>query len=60
MGAVDTPRVLVGLAGAGDLEYRGDFYSVGRGDVVLLPAAVGVCSYRPHDAATVLEVALPE
>ena len=35
-------------------------YPVGRGDVMLLPAEVGACSYRPRDAVSLLEVALPE
>ena len=61
VGAVDTPRVLVSIAGAGELDVKGTRYPVRQGDVVLLPAAVGVCSYRPGDqAACLLEVALPE
>ena len=60
VGAADTPRVLVGIVGEGELEHRGTDYPVGRGDVVLLPAEVGACSYRPRDAVTLLEVALPE
>ncbi len=60
VGAVGTPRVLVGIVGEGELEYSSTNYPVGRGDVVLLPAEVGACSYRPRTAVSLLEVALPE
>jgi mannose-6-phosphate isomerase len=60
VGAAATPRVLVSIAGKGELEHRGAIYSVGRGDVVLLPAEVGQCLFRPHDPVSLLEVALPD
>jgi len=60
VGAADVPRVLVCIEGAGEVEHGGANYLVGRGDVVLLPAAVGACYYRPRKAVSLLEVALPE
>ena len=51
---------LVSIAGEGELEHDGTNYPVGRGDVFLLPAEVGACSYRPRTTVTLLEVALPE
>jgi mannose-6-phosphate isomerase len=61
VGAVDTPRILVGIAGKGELDHNGKPYTFGQGDVVLLPAEVGVCTYRPGGTADcLLEVALPE
>jgi mannose-6-phosphate isomerase len=60
VGAANTPRVLVCISGQGELEHGGTDYPVGRGDVVLLPAEVGACSYLPNNAVTLLEVALPE
>jgi mannose-6-phosphate isomerase len=60
VGATGTPRVLVGIAGEGELEHSRTGYPVGRGVVVLLPAEVGACSYRPLNAVSLLEVALPE
>ena len=60
VGAAATPRVLVSIAGEGELEHGGNHYPVGRGDVFLLPAQVGACSFRPHTTVTLLEVALPE
>ena len=59
VGAAGTPRVLVCIAGEGELEYSGTDYPIGQGDVVLLPAEVGACSYQPHTPVTMLEVALP-
>jgi mannose-6-phosphate isomerase len=61
VGAVAMPRVLVSLAGEGSLDHNGRTYPVGQGDVMLLPAEVGACSYRPNgQAVCLLEVALPE
>ena len=39
---------------------RVPMYLFGQGDVMLLPAQVGVCFYRPQTAVSLLEVALPE
>ena len=60
VGATGLPRVLVCVVGEGDLEHRGADYPIRRGDVVLLPADVGACRFRPANAVTMLEVALPE
>jgi mannose-6-phosphate isomerase len=60
VGAAGVPRVLIGIEGAGQLEYGGATYAVEKGDVLLLPAEVGACSYRPRNAVSLLEVALPE
>ena len=47
VGVMGAPRVLVCLAGDGQLEHDGASYHIGRGDVLLLPAAVGACVCRP-------------
>ncbi len=60
VGAAGVPRLLVCIDGEGELEHSGADYPVGRGDVVLLPAEVGACTYRPRNAVNLLEVALPE
>ena len=60
VGATGLPRVLVCVGGEGDLEYRGTDYPIRRGDIVLLPAVLGECRFRPANAVTMLEVALPE
>jgi len=60
VGAPDLPRVLVCLEGAGDLEHCDFSYAVGKGDVFLLPAVIGMCVFRPHCAVNVLEIAIPD
>ena len=52
VGAAETPRVLVCIAGDGQLEHDGSHYAVCKGDVLLLPAVVGTCLCRPHGAIT--------
>jgi len=60
VGKSETPRVLVCIAGRGELDYSGVNYAFGKGDVLLLPAVVGACSCRPNRAVTLLEISLPE
>ena len=60
VGAAGAPRVLVCIDGTGRLEHGGETHAAGKGDVLLLPAAVGACVFRPSGSVTVLEVALPE
>ena len=60
VGAAGVPRVLVCIAGDGQLEHDGANYSVGKGDVCLLPAVVGACAFQPRNAVSLLEIALPE
>ena len=54
------PRVLVCIAGEGQVEHDGADYALGKGDVLLLPAVVGACSCRPRGAISLLEISLPE
>jgi mannose-6-phosphate isomerase len=60
VGVAGTPRVLVCITGEGQLEYDDADYAVGKGDVLLLPAVVGACVFRPRSAASLLEISLPE
>jgi mannose-6-phosphate isomerase len=60
VGAAALPRVLMCLAGRGQLEHAGRNYTFGRGEVLLLPAVVGECSCRPLGVLSVLEISLPE
>jgi mannose-6-phosphate isomerase len=60
VGAVETPRVLVCLAGRGQLEYGGANYAFAKGDVVVLPASVGACTCLPQGTVNLLEISLPE
>jgi mannose-6-phosphate isomerase len=59
VGAAGVPRILVCLEGAGQLEH-GVADAVGKGDVWLLPAVTGACTFRPRGAVSVLEIAIPE
>ena len=60
VGEAQMPRVLVCLAGHCELEHAAGSYAFGKGDVLLLPAALGACSCRPHGVVSLLEVSLPE
>ena len=60
VGAADVPHVLVCIEGAGQIEHGGTTYAVAKGDVFLLPAVVGACTFRPHGAVNVLEIAIPD
>jgi mannose-6-phosphate isomerase len=59
VGAADLPRVLVCVQGAGQIEHGAATYAVGKGEVWILPAAVGICDFLPSDAVSLLEIALP-
>ncbi len=59
VGAAAEPRVLVCIAGSGQVEHANIPYPVGKGDVWLLPAQAGVCSFRPSPEVTLLEIAIP-
>jgi mannose-6-phosphate isomerase len=60
VGAAGLPRVLVCIEGAGTIEHHGATYAIERGEVWLLPAIVGPCTFRPTAAVILLEIALPE
>ena len=60
VGAMGTPRVLVCLAGNGQLERDGTDYAFGKGDTLLLPAVAGACLCRTQGAVSLLEISLPD
>jgi mannose-6-phosphate isomerase len=60
VGVAGAPRVLVCIAGEGQLKYDGANYNFGKGDVLLLPAVVGACLCSPRGVVSLLEVSLPE
>ncbi|MGA2433991.1 MAG: type I phosphomannose isomerase catalytic subunit [Bryobacteraceae bacterium] len=59
VGAPGVPSVLVCIEGTGQVEHGGTTYAVGKGGVVLLPAALGACLFQPRGAVTVLEIWIP-
>jgi mannose-6-phosphate isomerase len=60
VGAADEPRVLVCLDGIGTIEHNGAEFTMERGEVILLPAAVGACRFGPEGPVTLLEIAVPD
>jgi mannose-6-phosphate isomerase len=60
VGVPGVPRVLVCVEGAGQIENGGSTYSAGKGDVVLLPAAIGTCIYQPRGSVSLLEIEISE
>jgi mannose-6-phosphate isomerase len=60
VGAAGVPRVLVCIAGDGQLEHGGATYAVGKSDVLLLPTMVGACAFQPRSEVSLLEISLPE
>jgi mannose-6-phosphate isomerase len=60
VGAAGTPRVVVCIVGDGQLEHDGNNYGLAKGDVTLLPAAVGACLCRPRATMSLLEISLPK
>ena len=59
VGASDAPRALVCIEGDGQIEHGGATYAVERGEVFLLPAVAGPCSFRPSSTVSVLEIEIP-
>jgi mannose-6-phosphate isomerase len=60
VGAADEPRVLVCLEGEGHLAHDGAAFAMDKGAVMLLPATVGACRFRPEGPVTLLEIAVPD
>jgi mannose-6-phosphate isomerase len=60
VGKAGTPKILVCIAGEGQLEYKGDRYKINKGDVILLPAMVEECICHPDASITLLETSIPE
>jgi mannose-6-phosphate isomerase len=59
-GIAGGPSVLVCIEGAGQIEHSGATYDAGKGDVFLLPAVLGACTFQPRGAVNVLEIEIPQ
>jgi mannose-6-phosphate isomerase len=59
VGAASEPRALICTEGAGQLEHDGASDGVRAGQVWILPAQVGVATFRPAGSATLFEVEIP-
>jgi mannose-6-phosphate isomerase len=60
VGVLDEPRVLVCVDGTGNIEQNGAEFSMERGAVVLLPAVLGPCRFRPRSPVTLLEAGVAD
>ncbi|MEO8949234.1 MAG: mannose-6-phosphate isomerase, class I [Mucilaginibacter sp.] len=60
VGCINEPRILVCIEGNGKLHHEGNYFSMNKGDVMLLPASVGLCSFHPVNEITLLEIAIPD
>jgi len=54
------PHILICIKGSGQVEHGNTIYDIEKSDLLLLPAVIGACIFRPHNAVTLLEIALPE
>jgi mannose-6-phosphate isomerase len=48
------------LDGVGNIEHDGAEFTMEKGEVILLPAAVGACRFRPEGPVTLLDIAVPD
>ena len=60
IGEDDEPAVLVCIEGAGSVTYGSLSYPLKKGEVMLIPAAAGKCSFMPEDKVVLLEITLPD
>jgi len=60
VGTLDAPRVLVCVQGAGHIDYAAETCAIAKGEVWLLPAAIGICVVRPVGTITLFEIAIPK
>lgn len=60
VGAEDMPRILVCIDGKGDIVFGGTSYGIRKGDVVLLPAELGIMECIPQGKINLLEIAIPQ
>jgi mannose-6-phosphate isomerase len=60
VGAAGVPSVLVCIDGEGEIEHGGGINEARKGDVFLLPAVLGQCTFRPRGPVNVLEIEIPQ
>jgi mannose-6-phosphate isomerase len=60
VGAADEPRILVCIDGVGHIDHDDVEFPMEKGAVVLLPAVVGACRFRPEGLVTLLDIAVPD
>jgi mannose-6-phosphate isomerase len=60
IGATNAPTVLVCEQGTGAVEHFGHDFGMKTGAVILVPAAAGMCRFRPDSYTQVLEITVPD
>jgi len=60
VGAEGIPRIVLCIDGRGQIVHGGVTHAIGKGDVFLLPAEIGVSAFQPRGGVTLLEIAIPD
>lgn len=60
VGIQDVPVVLVCIEGKGTMKYNDESYSIEKGEVMLLPAIIGLLELKPEKEVSILQIAIPE
>ncbi len=60
VGFKDEPAVLVCIEGKGTMKFKDVEYTIGKGEVMLLPAIIGLLDLHPEEAITLLQIAIPD
>lgn len=60
VGIQDEPTVLVCTEGNGTLKYNEVNYTISKGEVMLLPAIIGLLDLHPDKEITLLQIAIPD
>lgn len=60
VGLKDEPVILVCTEGKGKMVYNNTEYSLGKGEVMLLPAIIGRLDLYPDEEITLLQIAIPD
>lgn len=59
VGIPDEPVILVCIEGKGTLNFNNQEFALNKGEVILLPAIIGVLPLQPSSNITVLQIAIP-
>src|SRR5690606_1196569 len=60
VGLKDEPAILVCTEGKGSMKYNDTEYTIGKGEVMLLPAIIGQLELLPEKEITLLQIAIPD
>lgn len=60
VGLADEPVILVCIGGGGTMNYENEEYRLKKGEVMLLPAAVGQLELTPDSQINLLQIAIPQ